>query len=298
MSKVIIAGSINMDIVATSNTHPKIGETVFGSNLQYFPGGKGANQAVSSAKLGGDTVMIGMVGQDGFGTDLVTFLESQNIENQIKTCDKPTGTAIITVSKETSDNTIVVIPGANFELRPEALESIPVNQKDILVSQFEIPVETITAFFKNGKPHGSINILNPAPAKIIPDDLFNLVDILVVNETELAVISKQDVNSKESIINAVAAIQKPKQSIIVTLGAKGATLFTDNEHFHVEGCEVSAVDTTGAGDCFVGAIAAQLSQGKNLKAAVQFANIAASICVTRPGAGPSMPTVSEVESKS
>lgn len=297
MNRVITAGSINMDIVALTARHPKVGETVFGTDLNYFPGGKGANQAVSASKLGAETIMIGMIGPDAFGSELIKFLEEQGITNQIGVDPKfPTGTALITVSAETSDNTIVVIPGANFQLTEFEIDKTEINKGDILVSQFEIPIDTIKAFFKKGKKAGSINILNPAPAKLISNDLLNLVDILILNETELEIIStsKVEVSDDKSISNAVHKLKKENQSIIVTLGEKGAICFTTDDVLKIAGRKVKAIDTTGAGDCFVGAIASKLAMNASLKDAIEFANIAASICVTRNGAGPSMPTLDEV----
>ena len=297
MNKVIVAGSINMDIVALTERHPKIGETVFGTDLKYFPGGKGANQAVSASKLGSKTTMVGMVGSDGFGKELVKFLEEQGIKNQIGTKPKtPTGTALITVSTVTSDNTIVVVPGANFQLTAKEVEKTQITKGDILVCQFEIPTDTIKAFFKKGKKVGTVNILNPAPAKSISKDLLVLVDVLILNETELEILSesKVDVEDEDSISNAVHKIKSGKQSIIVTLGEKGAVGFIKDTIVKIEGRKVKAVDTTGACDCFVGAIAAKLSKNSSLTDAIEFANVAASICVTRQGAGPSMPTLNEV----
>ncbi|MCG3165613.1 MAG: Bifunctional ribokinase/ribose-5-phosphate isomerase A [Bacteroidia bacterium] len=297
MNKVIVAGSINMDIVAITKKHPQIGETVFGTDLKYFPGGKGANQAVSSSKLGGKTTMVGMVGSDGFGKELIKFLEDQGMKNQIGISSKnPTGTALITVSTETSNNTIVVVPGANFRLTEKEIEKTEISKGDILVSQFEIPTDTIQAFFKKGKKSGTINILNPAPAKKVSKDLLQLVDILILNETELEVLSekKVDANDEASISNAVHKIKSGEQSIIVTLGERGAVGFIKDTIVKIEGKKVKAIDTTGAGDCFVGAIAAKLSKNASLTDAIEFANVAASICVTRQGAGPSMPTLKEV----
>jgi ribokinase len=298
MSKVIVAGSINMDIVALTENHPKIGQTVFGTDLKYFPGGKGANQAVASAKLGGQTTMVGKVGSDGFGKDLMFFLKSQGITSQIVIDnEKPTGTALITVSLTTSDNTIVVIPGANFELSEEDVQKAKIEKGDILISQFEIPADTIKSFFEKGKKNGSINILNPAPAMKISRELLSLVDVLILNETELEVLAEVSVDAEDfaSISTAVESIKANEQSVIVTLGAKGAIGYIKDRIVRIEGRKVKALDTTGAGDCFVGAIAAKISNGSSMTEALEFANLAASICVTRQGAGPSMPTILEVE---
>lgn len=296
-NKVIVAGSINMDIVAITKKHPKIGETVFGTDLKYFPGGKGANQAVSSARLGANTTLVGMVGADNFGKELIKFIEEQGVINKIGNTENfPTGTALITVSTETSDNTIVVIPGANFQLTAKDVDKVDINKGDILVCQFEIHMDTIKAFFEKGKKVGTINILNPAPAKSISKDLLKLINILILNETELEIISgsKIDIDDENSILNAITKIKIDNLSILVTLGEKGVICYIKDQIVKIEGKKVKAVDTTGAGDCFVGAIAAKLSNNSSLIEALEFANTAAAICVTKQGAGTSMPTLNEV----
>lgn len=297
MNKVIIIGSINMDIVAFTERHPAKGETVIGTDLKYFPGGKGANQAVASAKVGGKTTMIGKVGEDTFGKELVSFLEKEGVECQVSIqSNAPTGTALITVSTSSRDNTIVVVPGANSKLTPADLAGIQFSKDDVLVSQFEIPIETVVAAFSEGRKWGTINILNPAPAKKIPDGLMKLVDILILNETELQFISgvTVDADNERSIAEAVKNIRRLEQILIVTLGERGAIGFIPEKTLRVEGRKVNTVDTTGAGDCFVGSFAARISTGSSITESISFANAAASICVTREGAGPSMPTLDEV----
>ncbi len=298
MSKVIVIGSINMDVVAFTKRHPKSGETVLGTDLKYFPGGKGANQAVASAKLGAKTMLVGKVGEDLFGNQLLQFLDEQHIETQIsKTSDAPTGVGFITVATDTSDNTIVVVFGANFKLTKEEVENIPLEKGDVLVGQFEVPHEVTEFFFRRGKEVGTTNIFNAAPAQHISLSLMSLIDILVVNETELEVVSGRsvDVNSLDSVIEAAKQVRQGSRNLVVTIGDKGAIVLTQTESFTVPGRKVQAVDTTGAGDCFIGAVASQIAQGNSLADAIKFANIAASISVTREGAGPSMPTLEEVQ---
>jgi len=297
MNKVIIAGSINMDIVALTKRHPKIGETVFGADLKYFPGGKGANQAVASAKLGAKTILMGKVGNDAFGEQLLAFLKEQKVDIQIFVEENvPTGTAVITVAEETSDNTIVVIPGANFKLTKKDIENINIEKGDILVSQFEIPIETIVAFLKKGKEIGTTNIFNPAPARAMSGELLNLIDVLILNETELSFISgiPLDIKDEKSILIAVTKLQNDKMKVVVTLGDKGVIAFNNGEVIKIEGRKVETVDTAGAGDCFVGAFVASLSESKSFTESLKFANIAASISVTRAGAGTSAPSLDEV----
>jgi len=297
MSKVIIAGSINQDIVVSAYHHPKIGETVFGNNLKYFPGGKGANQAIASAKLGSKTVMLGKVGGDIFGEQLIAFLKKQNIDTKILVENNaPTGTAIITVAGENFDNTIVVVPGANFLFAVQDIGNINLEKGDILVSQLEIPVETIEAFFQKGREAGTINIFNPAPAQIISESLLGMVDILILNETELNSISGMLVNidSEESIKNAVQKIKDNSLMVAVTIGERGVIAFANGDIIKIPGRKVKVIDTTGAGDCFVGALAASMAGGKTFTESLAFANTAASVSVTREGAGSSMPNLDEV----
>lgn len=298
MGRVVIAGSINMDVVATAERHPRIGETVAGHAVMYFPGGKGANQAVAAAKLGAPTALIGRLGRDAFGPQLRGFLDSQGIDlaGVAESDTAQSGTAIITLAN--ADNTIVVIPGANAEISPQDVSAVALASGDVAVSQFEIPQAAILAFIQRAHAAGATTILNPAPARRLTADLLELVDILVLNETELGVVANREIGDAadaQAILDAVRALQaRPDQTICVTLGARGAMAVTGEETISVEGRLVQAVDTTGAGDCFVGALAARLSQGAALTDAVNYANLAASICVQRMGAGPSMPTAEEV----
>ncbi|WP_315798131.1 ribokinase [Bradyrhizobium sp. SZCCHNRI3043] len=298
MGRVVVAGSTNMDVVATAERHPRIGETVAGRSVMYFPGGKGANQAVAAAKLGAPTALIGRLGRDAFGEQLRAFLTAQGIDlTAVKdSASASTGTAIITLAK--ADNTIVVISGANAEVSADDVAQVSLGSGDVAVSQFEIPQATIIAFFQRAKSAGATTILNPAPASAFDSTLFALVDVLVLNETELsflAGIELGDAPTPQQVNEAVRALEpRDDQTVCVTLGARGAVAVSGAEARLVEGRAVKAVDTTGAGDCFVGALAARLSQGAAIADAIGYANIAASISVQRMGAGPSMPTAEEV----
>jgi ribokinase len=298
MSRVFVAGSINMDVVATAGRHPRIGETVAGDAVLYFPGGKGANQAVAAAKLGAPTMLIGCVGKDAFGDDLKAFLAAQGIDLSLvrETADAHTGTAIITVAN--ADNTIVVIPGANA-LVSAADVAAPVFAKgDIGVSQFEIPLPAISAFFTRARAAGVTTILNPAPALEVDREMLDLVDILILNESELGFLAKTELCDSDDdarFVEAARSLQThPDQIICVTLGKRGVVSLIDGRSHLFAGLLVKAVDTTGAGDCFVGAVASQLADGKAIHDALAYANAAASICVQRMGAAPSMPTAAEV----
>ena len=299
MGRVFVAGGINMDVVATAERHPKVGETVAGKEVLYFPGGKGANQAVSAAKQGVLTTLIGRLGEDAFGRQLRTFLAAQSIDlgSVQDTADAHTGTAIITVAN--SDNTIVVIPGANALVSAADVAAASLARGDVAVSQFEIPLPAISAFFQRARAAGAKTILNPAPARAVGPELLGLVDILVLNETELGVLTGAELSENDEPAYFVEAARplrdKDKdRTICITLGRRGVLALVGGEAILVPGRSVKAVDTTGAGDCFVGALAARLAQGKPIRDALIYANAAASICVQRMGAAPSMPTAAEV----
>jgi ribokinase len=298
MGRVYVAGSINMDVVATADRHPKVGETVAGQQVLYFPGGKGANQAVAASRLGARTTLIGRLGKDSFGTELKAFLGGQGIDLGYlqETTQAHTGTAIITVAA--ADNTIVVIPGSNALVSADDVSVVPLVKGDVAVSQFEIPLPSIAAFFRRARAAEATTLLNPAPAQKFGRELLELVDILVLNETELGFLAGTELSDSDEavrIIDVARQLQaRADQTICVTLGKRGVLALAGQEEFPVPGRVVKAVDTTGAGDCFVGALAAQLADEVPLRTALAFANAAASISVQRMGAGPSMPTAAEV----
>ena len=298
MGRVFVAGSINMDVVATAERHPRVGETIFGERVLYFPGGKGANQAVAAAKLGAPTTLIGRLGKDAFGEELRAFLAGQGVDlNPVRETDGAhTGTAIITLAK--ADNTIVVVPGANGLVTPVDVAAFPLAKGDVAVSQFEIPLPAISAFFVRARTAGATTILNPAPAHESGKDLLDLVDVLVLNETELGLLAKTELHEAEDTARFAAAARalqvRREQIICVTLGKRGVVALIDGETIMLPGRRVTAVDTTGAGDCFVGALAARLARGATIHDALGYANVAASISVQRMGAAPSMPTAAEV----
>jgi ribokinase len=298
MGRVFVAGSINMDVVATASRHPKVGETVAGRAVHYFPGGKGANQAVAAAKLGASTALIGRLGNDAFGQQLRTFLAAQGVDLALvkDTADIHTGTAIITVAD--ADNTIVVVPGANACVSAEDIAAPALARGDVAVSQFEIPLPTIEAFFKRARAAGATTILNPAPALACGPELLELVDVLILNETELGFFANtmlRDDDEPARFAEAARRLRTGAKTIVcVTLGKRGMIALAGGEASMIAGRAVKAVDTTGAGDCFVGVLAAQLAGGAAIQDALAYANAAASISVQRMGAAPSMPTAAEV----
>ena len=284
-----------MDLVATVPRLPQPGETLPGEGFALHPGGKGANQAVAAAKLGAATTLVGCVGEDAFGQDLKAHLVENGVTCSLKLAEAPTGTAMILVDA-VGENSIVVIPGANGSLDAAATAEVPIRAGDVLVSQLEIPVPTVAAFFERGRAAKALNLLNAAPAIAGADDLWPLADIVVVNEVELGFFAKAPVADRRGAASAaIAARRFPQQVIVVTLGRAGVVAIDGDRVIEHPGHAVSAVDTTGAGDCFVGALAARLCAGDPLAEGLAYANKAAAICVQRPGAGPSMPTLIEVE---
>jgi ribokinase len=298
MGRIVVAGSINMDVVALAERHPGIGETVAGREINYFPGGKGANQAVAAAKLGAATSLVGCVGADPFGRELRAFLTTQGVDLSFvrDTPEAHSGTALITLAD--ADNTIVVVPGANGLVGPADVAAVPLAKGDIAVSQFEIPLPAVTALFERARTAGAITILNPAPVRPFDRALLESVDVLVLNETELgslAGVGLRDSDDQPRLLDAMRSLRMDADKIVcVTLGKRGALALGQGEALIIAGRAVPAIDTTGAGDCFVGALAAQLADGNAVRDALQYANIAASICVQRMGAAPSMPTAAEV----
>ncbi len=282
-----------MDLVVTADRLPKVGETIPGRDLHFFPGGKGANQALAAARLGAPTRLVGKLGRDAFGDQLMAFLAREGLDVSLttRTSEASTGTALIVVTRE--DNSIVVVPGANGLFEVSDVAAAALEEGDILVSQFEIPEGTIRSFFEHGKLRGATTLLNPAPAKQCSRDLFSLADVIVLNETELAFFV--DADDLDAVGPAARRLRhRDDQIIVVTLGAAGAIAVVGEREIRTPGRPVPLVDSTGAGDCYVGALAAQLAAGDGLESALHYANVAASLSVQRLGAGSSMPSREEV----
>lgn len=300
MARVYVAGSINMDVVARAARHPRPGETVAGTHVATYPGGKGANQAIAAARLGAETILLGKLGTDTFGNQLRDFLSSQGVTLDFvqQTAAAATGVALVVVA-ESGENSIVVVPGANALLEPDDLANVPIAAGDVVLSQFEIPLATIQQLFTQARAIGATTILNPAPAQRCAREVLALADVLILNETELAFFVDIDpitASSPDTIAAAARRLRaRSEQVIIATLGAHGALAIVGERQLRVPGHRVRAVDTTGAGDTFAGATAARLAEGYPLERALRDANAAAAICVQRPGASPSIPTAAEVE---
>ncbi len=304
MGRVVVAGSVNMDVSARVPQQPRPGETVFGSELLFTPGGKGSNQAVAASRLMGEATtknavsFIGKIGVDAFGRELRAFLERENLDltGLQGSIIQPSGTALISVD-EAGENQIIVIPGSNAELGAEEVADAPLEPGDIAVAVFEIPQETIVTFFRRARERGARTLLNPAPYAAFNRDLPTLCDVLLLNEVELAGLAglQEAPREKDRCFQVMHAVRQfAEQTIIVTLGGDGALALAADGCWCVPGIGVAVVDTTGAGDCFVGAFAAASARGEMLPAALAFANAAAALSVTRPGASATMPTRAEV----
>ena len=299
MNKVIVVGSVNMDITARTDKLPDTGETVAARSVEYLPGGKGLNQAVAAAKIGTTVVLAGCLGSDSFADELASFVRRHKIDvSCLRRSEKNSGIALITVD-ERGQNTIVVAPGSNADVCPEDVKKLPVSPGDVVVCQFEIPPAAVAAAFAKARRYGARTILNPSPVCPIPDEIFRNTDILIVNETELAFLSRENVDENTPAEKVADAAEKLKadaeQTVIVTLGSRGALVAGSKDMLFVDSYKVPAVDTVGAGDCFAGVFAAKLAEGKDVGENVKTAARAAAVCVTRKGAAPAMPDAGELE---
>jgi ribokinase len=298
MSKITVVGSLNMDLVVSTPKVPVMGETIMGSGFLTAPGGKGANQAVAAAKLGGNVSMIGCLGNDIFGRDLRKNLEDSNVKTEaIKSFeDSATGIAMIVVNK--GNNFIIVDPGANSMLSPLLVseqEKI-ISESDIVMVQLEIPLETVERAIDIAKKSGIKVLLNPAPARELSDELLLKVDIFTPNETECEIITGLSIRNIADAGKAIEfLVAKGIPQVIVTMGGKGVVYNRGKEIVHKGVPEVTVIDTTAAGDSFSGAIAVALSQGKTIDEAVDFGNIVGTLTVTKKGAQTSLPTLKDVE---
>jgi ribokinase len=301
---VLVIGSLNADLVVRAPRFPQPGETLGGGDLLTIPGGKGANQAVAAARQGAQVAMVGRVGSDNFGPVLVENLKSNHVDtSHVSTADSATGTAIIVVDDD-GQNSIVLSAGANGEVVAADVDSAP--DAKILLLQFEIPMETVVHAAGRYKARGAAVILNPAPAQSIPNELLASVDILVPNESELSLLTGMPVGDENSAELAAREILKQGVKIvIVTLGSRGALLVTESDSIHVGAFKVDVVDTTAAGDAFIGGFAAKLldvnAQSVDfaadlsvLEAAVRYGCACGALAATKLGAQPSLPSKADV----
>ena len=290
---IVVVGSLNMDLVVRAPRHPQPGETLLGSEFHTFPGGKGANQAVAAARLGGQVKMIGRVGADAFGKSLIQTLTNDGVDtSQVKQLGVATGVALITVD-EAGQNTIVVVPGANGELSPPDLltaESV-FEGASVVVMQLEIPLLTVMYAADLAHRHGARVVLNPAPAQQLGATLLKQVDVLIPNQPEAALLT----GAASASESAKRLLASGVCSVIVTMGDDGVLVVENEIETHLSAHRVNVVDTTAAGDAFVGAFAVALAEGCSTREAAAWGNAAGALAVTRAGAQPSLPARDELE---
>jgi len=297
MQKIIVIGSINTDMVVKTDKLPLPGETKMGGTFFMNAGGKGANQAVAAARLGGNVTLVTKVGNDIFGKQTINGLKKEKIDTNYIFIDEttPSGTALIIVNAE-GENCIVVAPGANANLLPADIEKVKnLSEAEIILMQLEIPIETIAAVTKIAKANHQKVIINPAPAQKLSDELLKGLYLITPNETEASLLTGITVKDEMTASQAADVfLSKGVQNVIITLGKQGAYFQNNNLRLKIDAPVVRAVDTTAAGDTFSGAITVAITEGMGWENAVQFAVRAASISVTRMGAQSSVPYRKEI----
>ena len=299
MGKILVVGSLNVDMVMNVDHMPAEGETILCDGMTLVPGGKGANQACAAGRLGTDVAMLGAIGDDDYGILQLKSLSEAGVEvgGLLKKKDQNTGTAFITVNKE-GNNSIVVVPGANSAFRPEDVEAnrYLIEQCEIMILQLEIPLDTVCYAAKLAKSLGKTVILDPAPVpEHFPEELYKYVDIVKPNETELGMLT--GIEEAQKHLTEAAQVLKTRgvKNVLVTLGGDGVYINPESgKEIRIPACKVKAVDTTAAGDSFTAALAAMLLEGESLEAAAEFANRVSAIVVTKKGAQSSIPTMDEV----
>jgi len=294
MTDIVVLGSTNMDLVTYVEKAPQRGETVTGREFRTIPGGKGANQATAAARAGGDVLMIGAVGNDTYGTRLRAALEQSGVDtDDLRTVEGPSGTAHIVVDDE-GGNAIVVIPGANGTLdHLSPGDEGVIADADTLLLQLEIPLAAVLAGARAARRHGVRTILTPSPAQPLPDELLGAIDLIVPNEHEAATLT-----GRTDPREAAGALLDLVPEVVVTLGASGSLYATRGaEPLTVPAPKVTAVDSTGAGDTFVGALAVALGEGRLMPDALTWASCAAALSVQREGATVSMPYRPEIDER-
>lgn len=289
MKKIAIVGSINMDLTCKTERFPNAGETIFGGDLQYVPGGKGNNQAVAAARLGGDVTMFACVGDDAFGDRLIENLKNNGVNTLHirKVPGESSGIAIITVAQQ--DNTIVVVSGANLCVTPQYIDEAKdaILESDIILLQNEIPAETLRYVAKMASGAGKTVIFNPAPFSAAALDIVEYVTYLTPNEHEAALLFPR--------VEMEDLLAQQQGKLIITLGAQGAAAWSEGKVIRIPSRKANVVDTTGAGDTFNGAFAYALADGDSLEEALRFANVAASLSTEGFGAQGGMPTLNQVK---
>ncbi len=297
MGPIVVVGSLNLDIVVSVSRWPERGETLTGDSVARFPGGKGANQAAAAALLGGDVAMVGRVGDDESGRYLRRSLGALGVDvgHVVTDSQLPTGMAIVGVEHGGANRT-VVIPGANAMLAPRDLSTLRWQGTRVVLLQLEIPIDTVLAAARAGRAAGAVVVLDPAPVRPLPEELWQSVDILTPNRTEAEVLTGMPaVDAQAARLVAARLASHGPHAVVLKLDAEGAMLVEGSYVTHVPALPLESVDTTAAGDAFAGALAVTLAEGRPLASAVVFANRAAAISVTRRGAQASLPCREEVD---
>jgi ribokinase len=297
MPDILVVGSLNADLVVKTPRFPQPGETISGEDLQIIPGGKGANQAVAAARQGASVAMVGRVGKDSFGPELINNLKQNNVNTAHVQIDaqSATGTAVIMVDAN-GQNSIVLSPGGNGNVSPEDVTRVSFSGHQLLLLQLEIPVDAVLSAAQRAKENGLRVLLNPAPARSLPDELVLLADFLLLNESELSLLTNQPVHDLPSAESAATKlIERGVQNVIVTLGSNGALVVTKDLTKHIPAYQVNVVDTTAAGDAFIGGFASTLLQDKSTEEAVRYGCACGALATTKFGAQPSLPARDEVE---
>ncbi len=299
MNKILVIGSSNMDLVVQVPRCPAAGETLFGSSFTTNYGGKGANQAVAVARIGSGVTFMTKLGNDTFGQQMRQHFseEGMDLTHILTDAESPTGTALITV-EDKGENRIIVVPGANAHLTENDVESLSdeINSCRFVLTQLEIPLPTVLRVAEMASAAGKQLILNPAPARPLPDSLLQKVFLITPNETEAEILTGIRVSDVESARRAALWFrEKGVQQIVITMGSQGAFVFTDDFQGMVPAYKVKAIDTTAAGDVFNGALTVALSEGKTTADAARFGCAASALAVMRPGAQSSIPTRTEID---
>ena len=292
MKKILVIGSISIDNTIFTQKLPTAGTTTVADSYFCNVGGKGANQACAAHFLGADVSFIGAVGKDNNGESVIKFLKEQGLKSRIKQSDKPTGVAFIILEEQNAENRILIVQGANTDIAKEDIDKNLdlFTEGDILLTQFENSMDTVEYVIKTAKEKGMTVILNPAPINQFNEKYYTFVDILVPNEHELeSLAGTSDIEKGCEIL-----LSKGAKNIIVTLGEKGSYYKSKELEFHVAPHKVDAVDTTAAGDSYLGALVTKLSQGADIKEAMEFASLCSSKTVTKKGAIVALPKLSDL----